>query len=165
MRFLFVFAALLAAPPMLSAQDTSAVKPVSAAAFTEEQAERGNAVFSRACVECHTRKDMSSADFRMNWNGRTVFELFDRIRTTMPDAAPGSMTREEYSDVTAYFLKLNGMPSGSMPLGSSAPSATPLDADSTMQTVKIDIPPTPPPPSHLVMRLRVLQTIFSSRGY
>ena len=125
------------------AQDAAPPKP--AGIFTEEQAERGNGIFSKTCVECHTRKDMSGADFRLNWNGRTVFELFERIRTTMPDAAPGSMTREEYADVTSYLLKLNGMPSGS----------TNMPGDSTINATKIDIPAPPggsPPGSSLVSR-------------
>jgi mono/diheme cytochrome c family protein len=120
------------------AQDATPPKP--AGIYTEEQAERGNGIFSKTCVECHTRKDMSGADFRLNWNGRTVFELFERIRTTMPDAAPGSMTREEYADVTSYLLKLNGMPAGS----------TNMPGDSTINATKIDIPP--PPGSSLVSR-------------
>lgn len=103
--------------------------------YSDEQAERGNGIFSRTCVECHTRKDMSNADFRVKWNGRAVFDLFDLIRTTMPEATPGSMTPAEYAEVTSYFLKLNGMPAGSMP----------MPADSTLRDVKIDIPATPPP--------------------
>jgi len=124
----------------LHAQDSSATKAPAGGAFTDEQAERGNGVFKRVCVECHTQKDMSGADFRLNWNGRTVFDLFERIRTTMPEAAPGSLSREEYADVTSYFLKLNGMPTGSMP----------MPADSTLVSIKLDIPA--PPPSFLVLR-------------
>lgn len=125
---------------MVRAQDSAAAKAPTSGAYTEEQAERGNSVFTRACVECHTRTDMSGADFRLKWNGRTVFDLFDQIRTTMPDATPGSMTPAEYADVTAYFLKLNGMPAGSMP----------LPPDSTLRAVKLDIPASPS--GQLVMR-------------
>lgn len=135
-------AALSLSGSAVRAQD--AVPPKPAGIYNEEQAERGNGVFSKTCVECHTKQDMSGADFRLNWNGRTVFELFERIRTTMPDGAPGSMTREEYADVTAYLLKLNGMPSG--------PTAMP--GDSTINATKIDIPA--PPPSPLVSRAGLL---------
>jgi mono/diheme cytochrome c family protein len=133
-----VVVALISLSGTARAQDAAPPRP--AGIYTEEQAERGNGIFTKTCVECHTRKDMSGADFRLNWNGRTVFELFERIRTTMPDAAPGSMTREEYADVTTYLLKLNGMPSGS----------TVMPGDSTINATKIDIPA--PPGTSLVSR-------------
>ncbi len=119
-----------------SAQTTDSIKVVIDSAivgksgvYTEEQAALGKGVFSRACVECHTRKDMSSADFRLNWSGRSAFDLFERIRSTMPDASPGSMTIDEYLTVTAYFLKLNGMPTGS----------SPMPADSTLKSMKLEL--------------------------
>jgi len=134
---------MLSLAPALRAQDTAAAKPPGAGAYSDEQAERGNGVFGRTCVECHTRNDMSNADFRVKWNGRTVFDLFDQIRTTMPEATPGSMTPTEYADVTAYFLKLNGMPAGGMP----------MPADSTLRSIKIDIPAPPSgPASALALR-------------
>jgi hypothetical protein len=136
---------LLLSASLAGAQDSTTAKPATPGVFTDEQAERGNGVFSKVCVECHTRNDMSGRDFRLNWNGRTVFELFERIRTTMPDAAPGSLTREEYADVTSYFLKLNGMPAGSMP----------MPADSTLSAIKLEIPP--PPPSEPALLRRVLR--------
>ena len=46
----------------------------------------------------------------------TVGDLYDRVRTTMPQNDPQSMTREEYADVLAFLLKNNGFPAGSQPL-------------------------------------------------
>ncbi|MES2523123.1 MAG: cytochrome c [Gemmatimonadota bacterium] len=137
-----MLALVLLTPSFARAQDSLPPKPAAAGIFSDEQAERGNAVFKRGCLECHTSKDMSNADFRLAWNGRTVFELFEIIRTTMPDGAPGTMTREEYADVTAYLLKLNGMPAG----------ATAMPGDSTLSALKIDIPA--PPPSFAVRLAR-----------
>ena len=137
---LTVAATLLLAPvATLRAQDSTAAKPAVAGVYTDEQATRGNGVFSKVCLECHTPNDVSGKDFRLNWNGRSLFDLFDRIRTTMPEAAPGSLTREEYTDVTAYILKLNGMPIGT----------TPMPGDSTLTSIKLDIPA--PPPSFLLV--------------
>jgi mono/diheme cytochrome c family protein len=81
-------------------------------AYTEEQAERGVAVWKAVCVECHELDDMTNADFRLEWNGKTLYALYDLIRTTMPDENPGTLTREQYLDVTAYVLKLNKLPAG-----------------------------------------------------
>ena len=38
--------------------------------------------------------------------------MYDLIRTTMPDAAPGSLAERQYHDVLAYLLKENAFPAG-----------------------------------------------------
>lgn len=99
------------------AKSVAAATPVRLGSFyTDAQAERGNKIFSANCLACHGRKDMSSADFRLRWNGRTVFDLLDRIESSMPENDPGSLSSAEYSDVVAYLLKLNGMPAGKSPV-------------------------------------------------
>lgn len=91
---------------------TAGAPQATVAAFTKQQAARGNKVFAASCLECHGRKDMSSADFRLKWNGRTVFDLYERIASTMPESNPGGLSAGEYADVVAYLLELNGMPAG-----------------------------------------------------
>ena len=123
-------AQLVASAPMAYAQTNGPAESGNALTFSEPQADKGDQVFSRVCAQCHTRKDMSSPDFRLNWNGRTAFDLFDRIRTTMPDSAPGSLSQEDYANVTAYMMRLNGMRAGSLPL--------PVDTQS--RRIKLEIP-------------------------
>lgn len=84
--------------------------------YTEEQAGRGADVFSGVCVECHARKDFSDAEFRGKWRGRTAFDFFERIRSTMPESNPGSLARSSYLDVVAYVAKLNALAPGSVEL-------------------------------------------------
>ena len=93
-----------------------APSPASPVTFTEEQAARGEQLFVRVCVECHGRKEMTNADVRLKWNGRSAFDLFDRIRISMPESDPGSLPRGQYLDVTAFLAKLNGLPAGSVDL-------------------------------------------------
>lgn len=50
--------------------------------------------------------------FLARWNKKSVGALYDLIRTTMPDAAPGSMTERQYLDAVAYLLKENAFPAG-----------------------------------------------------
>lgn len=103
--------------PSAEAQDASAVARTSAdSSFTDAQAERGAAVFTRICLECHARDDMRNPDFKGKWSGQTTFDLFKNISTTMPDNNPGMLARTEYTDVVAYILKLNGVPAGSAEL-------------------------------------------------
>jgi mono/diheme cytochrome c family protein len=80
--------------------------------YSEVQAQRGLEVFTAVCSECHEVEDLTNEDFRLNWDGTTLYELYDNIRTTMPDENPGTLTPQQYIDVTAYVLQLNKLPAG-----------------------------------------------------
>jgi mono/diheme cytochrome c family protein len=88
--------------------------------YTEEQAKRGEAVSNKLCTSCHG-PDLSGGEagptlvgleFVGNWNNLTVADFFDRVQATMPADAPGTMTPQQTSDVTAYVFKLNKYPAG-----------------------------------------------------
>ena len=55
---------------------------------------------------------LADAGFLSNWNGLTVGELFERIRTTMPYNNPDSVNREAKLRIVAYILSYNGFPAG-----------------------------------------------------
>jgi hypothetical protein len=59
---------------------------------------------------------LMGGEFLSNWNGLTVGDLFDRIRTTMPADNPGRLTRAQNADVIAHILAVNQFPSGRMEL-------------------------------------------------
>lgn len=80
--------------------------------YTMEQAERGLDVFNKVCSECHEVEDLTDEIFVENWQGRSVFELYELVRTTMPDEEPGTLTREQYLDAVSYVLKINNQPAG-----------------------------------------------------
>jgi len=92
--------------------------------YTGDQAERGKPLYNKNCASCHgdqmtggeSAPPLAGGDFLSNWNGLTVGDLFERIRTTMPLGAPGKLSREVDSDITAYVLKFNGYPSGATEL-------------------------------------------------
>lgn len=88
--------------------------------YTDEQAKRGEAVANKLCTSCHG-PDLSGGEagptlvgleFLGNWNNLSVADFFDRVRATMPADAPGTMTPQQTSDVTAYVFKLNKFPAG-----------------------------------------------------
>ena len=110
-------AAAICAPYVASAQ--TAAHPASktttstmAGVFTAEQATMGREVFIGTCTGCHTPAAHTGVVFTSKWVGRSVDDLFTYIRNTMPKIAPGSLSEDEYVWVTAYLLKLNGMPAG-----------------------------------------------------
>jgi len=39
-------------------------------------------------------------------------DLFDRIRKTMPQTAPGKLTRQQNADILAFVLSVNKFPAG-----------------------------------------------------
>ncbi len=88
--------------------------------YTAAQAERGQAQFSQNCAACHgsgltgngEAPALVGGEFISNWAGLTAGELFERIRTTMPQDNPGKLSRAQYSDILAFILKANGYPAG-----------------------------------------------------
>ena len=101
--------------------------------YTEAQAKRGEELYSQACAGCHA-PDLSGADaapsltgtaFNAEWNDLSVADLADRIRTTMPADAPGSLSRQQYVDIVTFILAKDGFPVG--------PSELPAQDDSLKQ--------------------------------
>ncbi len=84
----------------------------SSGVYTAAQAERGKAVYTAVCAECHELEDFTHEDFRFEWNGVSLYEFFETIRTTMPDENPGTLERAQDVDVVTYVLKLNELPEG-----------------------------------------------------
>ena len=92
--------------------------------YTDEQAKRGESVSNKLCTSCHgpdltggeAGPTLVGLEFTGNWNNLTVAEFFDRVHATMPADAPGTMTPQQTSDVTAYVFKLNKYPAGTTEL-------------------------------------------------
>jgi hypothetical protein len=94
--------------------------------YTLDQAKRG-ALKSGLCTSCHGDSfegllgpQLAGPAFTEKWDGRTVGDLFDLIRLTMPDDAPGSLARGEIADLVAYLLAVNKYPSGKTEIGIDA---------------------------------------------
>jgi mono/diheme cytochrome c family protein len=117
-------AAILIAHPRgltASARAAAAAKTTNDGIYTAEQAKRGNALYGQSCANCHM-DDLSGSGqapplagdvFMANWEGRSLGDLFDITRSTMPLNQPGSMSTQEYVDVVMYMLQANGYPTGS----------------------------------------------------
>ena len=111
---------------LLSAQE--ATRSVWDGVYTEEQAGRGKPLYNQHCASCHADTLMGGemspplvgGDFLSNWNSLTLGELFERIRTTMPQNKAGKLTREVNADIPAYILSVNKFPAGKTELPHSA---------------------------------------------
>lgn len=90
----------------------AAPRSTMAGVYTTAQANKGKEVFASSCLGCHTTASHMGAAFELKWFGRPLFDLFDYLSQLMPKTAPGTLTEDEYVWVTAYILRLNGMPAG-----------------------------------------------------
>ena len=100
--------------------------------YTEEQAKRGAQVYSERCGQCHgdslggveSAPPLAGPAFYANWEGQPLNALFERIRTTMPQDNPGSLSRAQNADIVAHMLSVGGYPAGSAPLEGQAAALT-----------------------------------------
>jgi mono/diheme cytochrome c family protein len=95
--------------------------------YTAEQARRGEAISKSKCQACHGERltgdmgpPLSGSDFIANWNSKPASDLFDKIRSTMPQGEEGTLTAKETSDLLAYLFQLSKFPSGPAELGADA---------------------------------------------
>ena len=89
--------------------------------YTAEQATRGEALYGEHCVRCHGAnlqgngegaKPLTDAAFKSTWNGVSLGALFDRVRLSMPQDKPGTMSRQQVADLVAFILRENKFPAG-----------------------------------------------------
>ncbi len=96
--------------------------------YTAQQADRGKALYGQQCSSCHgatldgggAAPPLAGADFKSNWKGQTVGDLFEKTQTTMPADQPGKLSREQTADILAFLLASNGFPAGSKELPTDA---------------------------------------------
>ncbi len=118
----------LLVPRAMDAQP-SRLRSTMTGVYTADQAAKGKEVFAGACSGCHTVASHSGPVFESHWMGRSLAEFYDYVSNLMPKSAPATLTEDEYVWVTAYVLKLNGMPA----------SAKELTADpALLKSIRID---------------------------
>jgi alcohol dehydrogenase (cytochrome c) len=109
-------AALLLAAAVSTAQGTGH--------YTRAQAAGGASVYSATCQQCHgvslqgqSGPPLVGAAFKQ-YVGKagTAASLYDFISKQMPADKPGSLTQQQYLDVTAFLLSRNGYPAGDVAL-------------------------------------------------
>jgi|SRR5688572_8259316 mono/diheme cytochrome c family protein len=92
--------------------------------YTAEQATRGEALYGQHCASCHggnllgaeEAPALTGPEFSGNWNGLTVGDLYDRIRTSMPVDDPGKASAQQKVDIITYMLRVGAIPAGTTEL-------------------------------------------------
>ena len=112
-----VFAGIIAVAHAGQAPARSAKEGV----YTTEQAGRGKTSYDAKCASCHgsmasVTPDMApllnDSGFQSLWKDRSLAQLFDRIRETMPQDKPNTLSPEETAALVAYILSGNQLPAG-----------------------------------------------------
>ena len=85
--------------------------------YTEAQAAQGQVHYEESCSRCHgpdLAGDVGGAlkgdVFMRDWSGETLAAFFDRLKSTMPRGAAGSLSDDAYLNIVTYILQANGFP-------------------------------------------------------
>src|SRR5262245_56000920 len=76
---------------------------VTSGVYSEDQAKRGEAVATKSCTSCHGPElsggeagpTLVGLEFLGNWNNLTAGDLYDRVNSSMPADAPGTLTPQQ----------------------------------------------------------------------
>ncbi len=95
-----------------------------AGVYTAAQATAGHTAYAASCAGCHRANLAGGGDapalggngFTSSFGARSTRDLYNFIAKSMPVGAPGSLSEEQYTNITAYLLYANGAKAGSTPL-------------------------------------------------
>jgi S-disulfanyl-L-cysteine oxidoreductase SoxD len=113
---------------LTSALNAQAPPSVWDGVYTSQQSDRGKSLYQKQCLSCHGASldgsgpvpPLAGADFKSNWNGQTVDDLFEKMQTSMPADQPGRLSREQNADILAFLFASNGFPAGQKELPTDA---------------------------------------------
>jgi alcohol dehydrogenase (cytochrome c) len=109
------------------------VQAKSVGGYTNAQAAGGATVYTQYCAVCHGANLQGEAGtplmgrtFLQAYGVGTAAQLYDFVSRQMPLNAPGSLSQEQYLEVTAFILERNGLPPGETPLSTASLSQVSL---------------------------------------
>jgi mono/diheme cytochrome c family protein len=89
--------------------------------YSKAQASRGRREYQQICQTCHERGAFSGS-YMESWTGRTAYDLFDLLRSTMPEEDPGVGGSEVFTDIVAFMFSLSELPAGEVEMPSDVES-------------------------------------------
>ena len=113
--------ALSALPLLVMVADAQETRSVWTGVYTEAQAKRGEELYFERCVRCHGATFMGGTDgagaligptFNGNWNGVPLDQMLDRVRATMPQDKPATLSRQQVADALSFIFSINKIPAG-----------------------------------------------------
>jgi cytochrome c553 len=125
MKIVVVGSLLLLLGTTIAQAQQSGAKSTASGVFTAEQAKSGERAFQAKCATCHgadlhstdaEAPDLTEGAFKFGWDGKTVANRFEQIRSTMPFGNARGLDDQTYIDIVAYILQFNGIPAGNQKL-------------------------------------------------
>jgi mono/diheme cytochrome c family protein len=99
------------------------LRSVTEGVYSGGQATRGQQIYQVQCAECHGKAmegtigpPLAGESFLSNWSARPLATLVDKIQKTMPFNLPGSLSRQQSTDLAAYMLQAGKFPAGQVEL-------------------------------------------------
>src|SRR6266704_1724869 len=75
----------------------------------------------RGCMgSCWLWPPLVAGTFSSHSGGTPIGDVVNRVRTTMPQSSPNSLTAQGYLDIVAYILQANGAPAGAQELSADS---------------------------------------------
>ena len=149
-------------------QDSAPEQTEAVATFTA-QAEAGAAAYATNCAACHGAELegtilgplLSGQSFVQRWGTQTPALLLGNIQSNMPPGGAGNMTDEDYLNIVAHMLAMNGVDSISNALTDTSDFVI---AENISRVVALRRPPEPPLPRGYVLaelpRIRAVHAAY-----
>jgi len=94
-------------------------RSISDGVYSAAQATRGQQLYKAQCAECHGNalegtigSPLVGDSFLSSWSSRSLATLVEKIQKTMPFSTPGSLSRQQSTDLAAYILQFGKFPAG-----------------------------------------------------
>ena len=137
--YLVVFALVAAIAAVPYPAQAQGARSVLDGVYAPAQAASGREMYPNACAGCHgatlgggTGPQLAGAQFVARWKDKTVGDLFEKIKTTMPAGQPNSLSPDAAADLVSFLLNINNYAAGTTRLA--------LDA-APLKNVKMAEPP------------------------
>ena len=120
--------------------------------YSKKQVEAGSALYIGYCASCHG-KDLRGTEggttligerFLSKWKDKSLGELFDVTKNTMPKTNPHSLDDASYSSLLAFILNANEFPAGNAQLSSGKQELESIRIGSPPATSRVSLRFTPP---------------------
>ena len=144
---------------------TAQVRSITEGVYSVGQAARGQLLYKAQCAACHGNamegtvgSPLVGDSFLSNWSARPLTNLVDKIQKTMPFNLPGSLSRQQSTDLAAYILQYGKFPAGQAELseGMLAQIAFPTAKVSAAPAASLAGTSLPPPEGSLAELMRAI---------
>ena len=121
------FCAYALCGPLLLTGQAPPLRPITAGVYSTSQAVRGQQIYKAQCGACHgnalegtSGPPLAGDGFLLNWSAQPLANLVNKIQKTMPFNLPGSLSRNQSTDLAAYVLQAGKFPAGRAELSEAA---------------------------------------------